>query len=165
MKWFCILLAISLYGCASKRNPHMVQIIKGQDIDKIEFTSYESLDEGLKSKNMDETDYKIEKAMLPKGGSLYLLEKTFNKSDPVIYALVSDDKNAYKCEDAEVSNTTIKPQGYKPQDLILIGLGAKYDKTKTEIRCDIKVRLEFPFNVHLMTAKNDTVVVYRIEKP
>lgn len=151
-----------LIGCAAGSNKMTLKLETGKSVDEIEYTSFETLEKELQKKELDEIDFKTERSLLPKGGRLYVLEKVFNVKDPVIYAIVSDNKHSFKCEDSEVSNTLLKPAGYDPTNVFLNAVGAKYDKTKTEIQCDIKTPLTMPIRIQLMNANKDTVSVYHV---
>lgn len=157
-----ITLAV-LMGCASSQKTMVKQVV-GREVDEFEYTPFSRLDDELKNKKLDEIEYKTERALIPKGGRLYLLDKKHYVSDPIVSVVASDGKRTFKCDDSEVSRTVVAPTGYTPEALILKSLGVSYDKSKTEIDCEITLDLKTPITFHMVSTNNDTVSRYQYVK-
>lgn len=142
----------------------MAKIGAGREVDEIKYTPFDLLDDELKRKGLDEIEYKTERELLPKGGKLYLLDKVHYESHPIVYVVASDGNRSFKCDDSEVSNTVLAPTGYSPDALILNSLGVGYDKSKTEINCDIVTSLNAPITFYMISTNSDTISSYQYSK-
>lgn len=155
---------VVLLGCASNSKKYAAKLLVGREVDEIRFTPFSHLDNELKDKKMDDIEYKTERALIPKGGRLYLLDKKHYESDPIVSVIASDGNRTFKCDDSEVSRTVLTPTGYSPDALILRSLGVSYDKSKTEINCDITQSLSAPITFYMVSTKNDTVSRYQYNR-
>lgn len=115
--------SLALMGCASNSQERMAKLADGREVDEFKYSSFQELDDELKSRQLDDIDCRTERELIPKGGKLFLLEKKHYDANPVVHVSVSDGSRSFKCDESEVSRTVVTPGLTTPGAFVMTKLG------------------------------------------
>jgi hypothetical protein len=160
-------LCLIVASCSQSKSEYQIDLVKGDKIDVINYTSRVELENTLKVKSKSEEDFQVEKAFIPRGGNLYIKETKYQKISPLLYVLVVGREGEYKCEDPEIKVFISKSGGLK-YDSFSKSFEGQYGPTmnynKTEFNCNIDKNINPPLNLKIIDFHGDTAAVYKVNK-